>query len=129
MARILVVEDEPTVLLVLSEVLQDEGHEVITADNGFEGLDWLDRSPLPDVMLLDLFMPGIGGRALLQRIRPDERFSHLPVVLITGAVHHDADFPPPSSYQAVIRKPFDVAEVVAIVERITRGELLQEAEN
>ncbi|MFZ5824749.1 MAG: response regulator [Bacillota bacterium] len=121
MARILVLEDEPTVLLVLSEVLQDEGHEVVTADNGFEGLDWLDRSPPPDLMLLDLFMPGIGGRALLQRIRPDERFRDLPVVLITGAVQHDSDFPPPGSYQGMVRKPFDVEEVIAIVARLTQG--------
>ena len=120
MARVLVVEDEPTIAMVLQEILREAGHEVITASTGMEALQVLQESPCPDIMLLDLFLPDTSGRDLLQEARAVEVFQDRPVVLITGAVPCPLDFPPEGSYQALIAKPFELDDVLQTVARLTR---------
>lgn len=117
MAQILVIEDEPTLAMVLQESLEDEGHEVEIATNGLEGLRRLQRPPRPDLVLLDLFMPGMGGRTLLERIHEEEWAHTVPVILVTGAVPRTEDFPPEGTYRAVVTKPFHVDEVIQMVNR------------
>ncbi len=117
MARILVIEDEPAIALILSEVLSGEGHTVQASADGTAGLERLHRYPAPDVVLLDLLMPGVGGRAVLAAMRSESSLAAIPVILVTGAVQSSADFPPPDQYQALLPKPFQLADVVAAVER------------
>jgi CheY-like chemotaxis protein len=112
LARVLVVDDEPTIAMVLQEVLIDEGHDVDTAPDGLSALQRLGQTPQPDVLLIDLFMPGISGRAVVESMRTNERFNHVPIILVTGAVQREEDYPHPGTYQAVITKPFDVADVI-----------------
>lgn len=118
MACVLVVEDEPTISMVLQELLREAGHQVITARNGAEALRALTGTPVPDIMLLDLFLPDTSGRDLLQRARSLEAFRDRPVVLITGAVPCPEDFPPEGTYQALIAKPFDLDDVIQTVARL-----------
>ena len=78
---ILIVDDEESILQSLSGLLLDEGFEVITANNGYEALKMIDAES-PDLVLLDIWMPGIDGIALCERIvtfRPD-----VPVVVVTA---------------------------------------------
>lgn len=115
MAKVLIIEDEPSIALILTELLRGEGHETVTATNGAAGLEALVQPPLPDVVLLDLFMPGVDGRAVLESMRSDGGLADIPVILITGAVPSATDFPPRGAYQHLIQKPFnlnDVAEAV-----------------
>lgn len=118
MACVLVVEDEPTIAMVLQELLREAGHQVITAHNGAEALQALQATPCPDIMLLDLFLPDTTGRDLLQKARNLESFRDRPVVLITGAVPCPEDFPPEGAYQALIAKPFELDEVLQTVARL-----------
>lgn len=118
LAHVLVVDDEPTIARVLQEVLMEAGLDVDTAPNGAGALRRLEKQPTPDVMLVDLFMPDIGGRAVVQQIRGNPALHELPVILITGAVHREEDFPPPGTYQDIITKPFDVDDVVKRVRRL-----------
>lgn len=118
MARILIIEDEPVVLMVLREALQDEGHQVVTAANGSDGLDLACGSPMPDLVLADLYLPGLTGRRVVEGIRSEARLAGVPIILVTGAMPSLADFPPVGSYQAVIGKPFNLAHVVETVERL-----------
>lgn len=111
-ARVLVVEDQPTIAMVLHELLTDEGHEVETVFDGSAALERLSRSPLPEVALVDLFMPGISGRELVETMRENSKLKHIPVILVTGALPREEDYPPSDMYQAVITKPFDVMDVV-----------------
>jgi len=115
MARALIVEDEPTIALILTEVLKGEGHDVSAVSGGAAGLEWLARESPPDVVLLDLFMPRVGGRAVLEAIRSDPRLAGVPVILVTGAMPAAEDFPPEGSYQAFIGKPFNLDDVIAAV--------------
>jgi CheY-like chemotaxis protein len=83
MKKILIVDDEANLLEALSLILELEGFGVATAANGSEALDKLSGNH-PDLVLLDVMMPGMDGRAVLERIRsgptPDT-----PVILFTGA--------------------------------------------
>lgn len=79
--KILVVDDEPNILRSLKGVLEDEGYEVVLAASGEEGLEEL-RKELADVVLLDIWLPGMDGLEVLQRIK--EVYPALPVIIISG---------------------------------------------
>jgi two-component system nitrogen regulation response regulator NtrX len=78
---ILLVDDEPSILRTLSGLLSDEGFEVKTASNGYEALKFIDAES-PDLVLLDIWMPGIDGIETLKEIKKDNPF--IQVVIITG---------------------------------------------
>ena len=78
---ILVVDDEPSILQTLSGLLLDEGFEVLTGRNGYDALKLVETES-PDLVLLDIWMPGIDGIETLKEIRKDN--PHLPVIIITG---------------------------------------------
>ena len=72
MTRILVVDDEPTVRALVRDVLEEEGHEVLLAEDGYAGLRMVEAAR-PDCVVLDVMMPGLDGHAVLQRVRASER--------------------------------------------------------
>lgn len=78
---VLIVDDEPSILHSLSGLLADEGFEVLTASNGYEALKVLNEAS-PDLVLLDIWMPGIDGIETLKEIKKDNPF--IQVVIITG---------------------------------------------
>jgi two-component system nitrogen regulation response regulator NtrX len=78
---ILIIDDEPTILQTLGGLLSDEGFEVLTAENGYEGLKLIEETA-PDLVLLDIWMPGIDGIETLKKIKADQ--PQLQVVIITG---------------------------------------------
>jgi DNA-binding response OmpR family regulator len=83
MLRVLVIDDEPDVLLLCRVNLQHAGHEVIEAEDGEQGLaDALDLSP--DVVVLDLMLPRVDGYQVLLALRGDERTRDLPVLILTA---------------------------------------------
>jgi len=78
---ILIVDDEPSILQSLSGLLSDEGFEVMTASNGYEALKIIDAES-PDLVLLDIWMPGIDGIETLKEIKKENPF--IQVIIITG---------------------------------------------
>ncbi|MBU1566393.1 MAG: sigma-54 dependent transcriptional regulator, partial [Proteobacteria bacterium] len=86
MYSILVVDDEPNYLVVLSELLKDEGFEVFTAADGLAGLKIIDAVDL-DIVITDMQMPGMNGLQLLDKIK--EKNQDLPVVVITAFAEVD----------------------------------------
>lgn len=86
--RILIVDDSVTVVEALTNILTNQGYQVESCNDGESGWNRLlagaeRQAPMPDLLLLDLNMPGIDGLTLLQRIRADERFALLPVIILT----------------------------------------------
>jgi len=81
--RILVVDDDPDVIEYLSSFLEDEGHEVAAAGDEGSALAEMERSS-PDVVLIDVMLPGRSGLDLLVCLRRDPRWSGIPLVLATG---------------------------------------------
>ena len=83
-AKVLVVDDDPDILALLEEALSFHGYEVLAAENGHEALDQVARYS-PDLILLDLKMPGIDGYEVIRRLKADESTRHIPVIVITAS--------------------------------------------
>lgn len=81
--RILAVDDEVDVLLIVKTALQSEGFEVETASNGPDGLALAKDNP-PDLIMLDVMMPGMTGFEVLRALKQIERTSTIPVIMLTG---------------------------------------------
>ena len=81
--KILIVDDDPDVILFLSTVLRDNGYEPLDARNGQEGLLKV-KEEHPELILLDLMMPEKSGIALLKELKADEKLGEIPVIMVTG---------------------------------------------
>lgn len=82
-ARILVVDDNPTNLKLASEVLEMEGHEVLRAMDADDALAVL-RQQLPDLILMDIALPGMDGLELTRRLKADTRLHSVPIVALSA---------------------------------------------
>jgi CheY-like chemotaxis protein len=81
--KILVVDDDPDVVEYMSSFLEDEGYDVVVAGDEHSALAEVERSS-PDVVLIDVMLPGRSGLDLLVRLRRDPRWVGVPLVLVTG---------------------------------------------
>jgi len=111
--KILLVDDERAILKVISIKLRLSGYDVLTAPGGQEALD-LVRTESPDMMLLDVIMPGVDGFEVLQKLRT---FSELPVIVLS-ARPENAQKALGFSANDFIAKPFDVNEMVKRIDRL-----------
>ncbi len=82
--RILIVDDEPDAISYISSVLEDNGYEYLSAENGEEGLE-LARKEKPDMILLDLIMPEKSGMLMFQELKKDPELGRIPVIVVSGA--------------------------------------------
>ena len=80
---VLVVDDSPTERHVLVELLSRNGYQVITAENGEEGIEKARRE-LPDLILMDVVMPGLNGYQATRTLTRDEATKHIPVIVCTS---------------------------------------------
>ena len=105
--RILVVEDNPKNLKLVRDVLQFSGYEVIEATSGEDGVR-LAISESPDLILMDLQLPGIDGAEALRQIRAQETRG-VPVVAVTAfAMNHDRERAFESGFTGYVEKPISV---------------------
>src|ERR1041384_5000119 len=86
--RLLLVDDEPANLAALAAFLESPEHDIVTAPNGFEALKAFEESA-PDLVMLDLMMPGFDGISVLRRIRQHPKRAETPVILLTA--HSDRE--------------------------------------
>ncbi len=84
MKSVLVVEDDPDVLVLVQRWLEREGYAVAHAADGNAALITLAQEPLPDLVLLDVMLPKLDGFAVLTRLRADARTRALPVIMVTS---------------------------------------------
>ena len=81
--RVLVVDDEPSIIKVVGKRLEVAGYEVLTAMDGQEGLTKA-RLGRPDVIVLDLMMPKLNGFEVCAALKQDPQFQHIPIIIFTG---------------------------------------------
>lgn len=119
MGTVLVVDDEPDVRLIARMVLQADGFEVDEVSTGEAALEALDRQR-PDVLLLDIRLPGIGGWEVLHRVRSDPALSGLPVVVFTADLGASSEAPEHlDDTQVLLTKPFRADDLLAAVRAVT----------
>jgi DNA-binding response OmpR family regulator len=120
-ARILSIEDDPMVRRMLVAVLSDRGHEVLEAGDGDSGLR-VARESLPDLILLDLGLPGTHGTVVLGRLRDDPVTRSIPVIVVSAwGEGHVVAMARARGAVDVIRKPFGVNDLVDRVEAALPG--------
>jgi DNA-binding response OmpR family regulator len=119
-AKILVADDEPNIVKLLRLYLREEGYEIVAARNGREALERF-RTETPDLVLLDLMMPELGGFDVCTEIR---RESDVPVIMLTARTDDvDKIVGLETGADDYITKPFNPREVVARVKAITIADL------
>jgi len=126
MAKILIIEDEPDMRFGLEHNLRFEGYDVVTADDGTTGLE-MARTTSPDLILLDLMLPGMSGMDVLQRLKKEK--NRIPVILVTAKSQEmDKIIGLETGADDYVTKPFSIKELLArisaVLRRLSRGEQL-----
>lgn len=120
MTKILVVEDETTLLETLAYNLKQEGYKIYTAENGERALD-IVRRKLPDLIVLDIMLPKLDGLTVCRIVRKDERLAHIPIIMLTArGTQGDKMVGLDSGADDYITKPFDLGEFLARVRAVLR---------
>ncbi|HET9121534.1 MAG TPA: response regulator [Solirubrobacterales bacterium] len=118
-ARILVVDDTPQNIKVLDAMLTPRGYEVIPAQSGDEALAKV-AAERPDLVLLDIVMPGMDGYEVCRRLRSDPASTLLPVVMITASGEQEKVSAIDAGADDFITKPLDQAELMARIRSLVR---------
>ena len=116
--QLLVVDDDPSLLLAVSETLRAEGYEVVTARRGAEAMVRVAEA-MPDLIISDIRMPGMDGYALVRNLRASPRTRLIPIIFLT-AKDETADRVEGfrTGVDAYLTKPFESEELIAIVSSI-----------
>jgi CheY-like chemotaxis protein len=116
--KILFIEDEPDQVMMISLRLEKSGYEVISSMDGEEGLKMVVKEK-PDLILVDVIMPGIDGFEVCRRIRKDPMTKHIPIISTTAAGMDDVE------HQCItagaddcVRKPYDSADLLMKIHRL-----------
>ena len=118
MAKIMVVDDEPNILALEGAILEGEGFEVVQAASGQECLDKLKQEK-PDLILLDMMMPGMSGREVCEKIRADPETANQKIVFVTVARFSEVGKNILEELKVLdyVTKPFDNADLIARVKK------------
>lgn len=111
--RILIVDDEPPIAEIIAEVLGEEGYDTVVASGGDLALQFL-AGERADLMLIDLYMPGLSGLDVLDRLRAGGGHDDMPVVVMTAGTADAARLTRHGAVQ-VLAKPFEVDALLATI--------------
>ena len=128
-ARVLIIDDNPSVLLSLRTFLEDKGFEALCASNSEEGLDMI-KGERPDLILLDIMMESLySGFHICSRIKNDPDLRHIPIIGISGiadrlGIHYsmetDREFFDPDAY---LEKPIDREDLLEKIKALLQSNL------
>ncbi len=112
MSTILVVDDEPTILELLVELLRGEGHTMLAARDGVAAREIMERT-VPDLVITDAMMPRLDGPGLVRWMREHAKVRDVPVIILSAVVRID-----PAELGAIVfvAKPFDLVTLLDAVE-------------
>ncbi|MCF7878678.1 MAG: response regulator [Candidatus Omnitrophica bacterium] len=118
--KILIVDDEPDILKIVIFRLKGKGYQTISARSGENALQLLAGNR-PDLIILDLRLPGINGDEVCRKIKADEKLKDIPVILLTASTGQDIEkLSKEIGAVDFIRKPFDSQNFINKVENIFR---------
>jgi DNA-binding response OmpR family regulator len=121
MARILIVDDEPDIVMVVRITLEKAGHGVEEVGDGNEALKKLKKEKF-DLILLDVMLPGDNGWEVCRKIKADEKTKDILIVMFTVRTSEDSVAKGKEcGADAQIDKPFGMGDLVGIVEKVLKG--------
>ena len=109
MARVLVVDDEPSMRFLLRVTFEIAGHEVTEAPNGLAAIQAVESGRAPDLVATDFMMPLMNGGELIARLRANPATASMPVILVSSSPGSETK----TGADAFFRKPFDPDALVA----------------
>ena len=113
--RILIIEDEREISLIMKMRLEAAGYEVLQAFDGADGLEKA-KTGQPDLVLLDLILPKISGLQILDDLKSDSHSSRVPVIIVTGLAQElESVKASVAKAEAYFLKPFDTVELMATI--------------
>lgn len=116
--RILIVDDEKDVVNTLKIWLEARGHEALCAYNGEEALKQV-RAQIPDLIILDLGLPGISGYMVCSLLKNDQRFSHIPVIICTARTQEeDIKVGKQAGADAYLTKPLELQILADTIQKL-----------
>jgi len=122
MPTVLVVEDDVETSDNIKARLVKEGFDVLVCYDGLRALEIVRRRK-PDVLILDIMVPGLPGHHLCRLLKYDERFQQLPIVVVTGRTETDYNaLAEKAGANAFLAKPFSMDELVGLIRRFVGGE-------
>ncbi len=111
--RILIIDDDADIMLVLASVVEDAGYQVSTIDRG-DYLEQIDAGALPDLILLDMLLSGQDGRQIARRLKEQATTRRIPIVMLSA--HPDAQREAlEAGADAFLAKPFDLDALLATI--------------
>src|SRR5688572_24615189 len=113
---ILVVEDDPALRTFYRSALMIAGYTVITVQDGIEALRRIESSA-PDLIVLDISLPRLGGRDVLQELKAHTDTRRIPIMVVSGTETRDLD---PEDVACIMRKPVTAEELITAVEKCLR---------
>jgi len=120
MKKILVADDKPSGRELIRTILEKDGYQVIEAGDGIEAVDRA-REANPDLIILDIHMPGLDGFGVVQELRRDELFARTPVMALTAsAMMGDRERALAAGFTGYITKPIRLSALREEVERMLR---------
>jgi len=117
MAKVLIVDDSESQLYALTKIVEGAGHEVITAENGEKGVEKA-LAEIPDLILMDVVMPGLNGFQATRKISKDNSTAHIPVIFVTTKDQEtDRIWGMRQGASAYITKPVDKAILLSAMQK------------
>jgi twitching motility two-component system response regulator PilH len=120
MARVLIIDDSPTETYKLTSILEKNGHAVVTADNAEAGIA-LAKKELPDLVLMDVVMPGLNGFQATRQLTKTPETAHIPVIMVTTKDQQtDRVWGMRQGAKAYLSKPIDPAMLMATMAEVLK---------
>ena len=117
--NIMIVDDDPDVICIVKQVLENSGgYKVIPVDSGENCLELLKDNQIPDLILLDVMMPGMTGWATFENIRDNWSWRDIPIVFLTGRTDRMARDAGRFLGEDYIEKPFDTTDLKERIEKV-----------
>lgn len=113
--KVLVVDDDNDILDVIRIILEDEGYEVSTLDNGREVLEEVANN-MPDLILLDVMLCGMDGRDVCKNLKAHTLFKLIPIIMISASHNLQGFLDEEGAADGFISKPFDIDNLIAVVD-------------
>jgi len=119
MAKVLIIDDDPDIRFLAIKILRKEGHTIVEADSGIEGWEKI-REEKPDLILLDIMMPGEDGWEICRKLKGSDATRDIPVIMFTVrasnlSVERSLDY---AHADAQINKPFRIAEFIKTIDKV-----------